>query len=161
MMKEIFSYYDRYSHNAFDIDSYYKFGFTREPSSRLKSFLKYKLKPQSLSLDNYDNKCNSMLRNDFKSTKNWFFNECDDFIVDHVYKFEELEQSMQHICEIIGLKPAIEFNEFPVLKDSKNFEYKPEQLNFINSFVSSPSTLNNLKVSHAWEYSNFYSESLF
>lgn len=145
----------------FDMKDYYKFGFTREPASRFKSYLKFKSAniiqstPSSVLEQNFIN----CLKYKFISTKAWFHDNLDKLLVDKVYKFEDLNQSMDHICEVLGFRPALKFKDLPILKDSKNYNFSPEKLQFLDEFVFSESSINSLKVSHAWEYTHFYSQS--
>ena len=46
---------------------------------------------------------NILLKYKFLGTKHWFLDACSNILVDQVYKFEELNQSIDNVCDVLGL----------------------------------------------------------
>ncbi|MCP4111788.1 MAG: sulfotransferase family protein [Desulfobacteraceae bacterium] len=114
-------------------DDYFKFTIVRNPWTRMVSIYKYL---------RFDKKCDfkTFLMGEFKNRifedKNWFvgpqsdflYNDNGDLLVDYIGRFEDLQNSFDHVCKAIGLPPT----QVPHINEAKDrrpdFSLKPRKL---------------------------------
>lgn len=151
--------YVRYKYLTQDMfDDYFKFTFVRNPWSRMVSIYKHLGFNKKLEF-------NVFLKGTFKNTifndKNWFvgpqsnfvYSENGDLLVDFIGRFEDLQNSFEHVCKQIGL-PA---TQVPHINESKEndsvFSRNPK--NFVKNISR---RITEKKISSYKTYQEYYDE---
>jgi hypothetical protein len=90
--------------------SYFKFGFVRDPWDLQASLYIFMLKLESHDqhrmikrMSNFDEYVDWRVNKDLKLQKTFFYDDSDNLIVDHVGKFENLQNDFDHICQRLNI----------------------------------------------------------
>ena len=95
-------------------ETYFKFGFVRNPWSWQVSLYRFMLKTPShhqhtfiKSLGSFEDYINWRVENEVRLQKDFFYDEAGNLLVDYVGKFENLQEDFEEICSKIGIKKSL------------------------------------------------------
>jgi len=118
-ISKVLRHYGKYS-------DYFSFCFERNPWDKAVSFYYYALYQRGAQLEEVS--ISDLLRDAPGRFSNWnrYTNEKDEIIVDHVAKFENLEEELDYICQRIGVSRAV-MGPLPRAKTAYRNTKKPYQ----------------------------------
>lgn len=111
--------------NCWDWDNYYKFTFVRNPLFRYISFYNMVARRGNMQEDLGNWLCSDGPN---KRCQSYYYNDSDDNlnILDKIYKYEDLQEAMEHVFKTVGIKNPPTLNN-PENAPAGGFPYKLTQ----------------------------------
>jgi len=126
-----------------EFESYYKFGFVRDPWDWQASLYKYAIKNKNhkqhqliSEMSSFEEYLQWRVQEDFRLQKTFFYDDKGNRLVDFVGKYEALREDFGRICKAIGIKEQLPHRNQSQQKKSYLDLYNERTLALVNEYYA-------------------------